>query len=111
VGLRVPVDVSVVGFDDHPMAPYFDLTTVAQDVRGQGRRIAQHLVEAVSRAAQGLAPEPVELRASTHLVVRGTTAVARRPRSHNLGPATPARTTGADGSWAPVPGGGTGMST
>ena len=108
VGLRVPGDVSVVGFDDHPMAPYFDLTTVVQDVRGQGRRIAQHLVEAVSRAAQGLPPEPVELRASTHLVVRGTTAVARRAGSHNWGPASSARPTGADGFWAPQDG--TGMS-
>jgi LacI family repressor for deo operon, udp, cdd, tsx, nupC, and nupG len=74
VGLRVPEDVSVVGFDDHPMAPYFQLTTISQDVRDQGRRIAEHLVEAVAHA--GAVP-PVQLRAPTHLVLRGTTAVVR----------------------------------
>lgn len=79
VGLRVPADVSVVGFDDHPMAPYFELTTVVQDVRDQGRRIAEHLVDAVSHAAKDEPLAPLELHAPTHLVVRGTTAVARGP--------------------------------
>jgi LacI family repressor for deo operon, udp, cdd, tsx, nupC, and nupG len=82
VGLRVPEDVSVVGFDDHPMAPYFELTTIAQDVREQGRLIAQHLVEAVAQSGRSLPCDPVALSAPTRLVVRGTTAVARRQRSH-----------------------------
>jgi DNA-binding LacI/PurR family transcriptional regulator len=77
VGLRVPTDVSVIGFDDHPMAPYFELTTISQDVRDQGRRIAEHLVDAVARA--GAAP-PVELHAPTRLVVRATTAVVARDK-------------------------------
>lgn len=71
-GLRVPADMSVIGFDDHPMAQYFDLTTICQDVRDQGRQIAQHLVGAVVRP--GEAP-PVGLHAPTRLVVRSTTAV------------------------------------
>ncbi|MGO9657243.1 MAG: LacI family DNA-binding transcriptional regulator [Acidimicrobiales bacterium] len=72
VGLRVPADVSVIGFDDHPMAEYFDLTTMAQDVRDQGRQIARHMVDAVLRPAEVV---PVELRSPTRLVVRSTTAV------------------------------------
>jgi hypothetical protein len=60
------------------MAPYFDLTTISQDVRDQGRRIAEHLVDAVARA--GEAP-PVELHAPTRLVVRATTAVVARDKS------------------------------
>ncbi len=72
VGLRVPADVSVIGFDDHPMAQYFELTTISQDVRDQGHRIAQQLVGAVARPGE---VPPVELRAPTRLVVRGTTAV------------------------------------
>ena len=71
-GLRLPSDMSVIGFDDHPMAQYFNLTTICQDVRDQGRQIAQQLVGAVVRP--GEAP-PVELHAPTRLVVRGTTAV------------------------------------
>ncbi len=81
VGLRVPADVSLIGFDDHPMAQYFELTTISQDVRDQGRQIAQQLVGAVARP--GVAPA-VELRAPTRLVVRGTTAVlgtGQRPSS------------------------------
>jgi DNA-binding LacI/PurR family transcriptional regulator len=72
VGLRVPTDVSVIGFDDHPMAPYFDLTTIAQDVSDQGRQIAQHMVDAVIRPGE---VGPVKLHAPTRLVMRGTTAV------------------------------------
>lgn len=74
VGLRVPEDMSVIGFDDHPMAEYFELTTMAQDVRAQGHDIAQQLVSSV------LAPQeanPLKLHAPTQLVVRNTTAAFR----------------------------------
>jgi hypothetical protein len=54
------------------MAEYFDLTTMAQDVRDQGRQIARHMVDAVLRPAEVV---PVELRSPTRLVVRSTTAV------------------------------------
>jgi DNA-binding LacI/PurR family transcriptional regulator len=37
-GLAVPGDLSVIGIDDHELAEFFDLTTVAQPVREQGRR-------------------------------------------------------------------------
>ncbi|HUB70687.1 MAG TPA: LacI family DNA-binding transcriptional regulator [Acidimicrobiales bacterium] len=95
VGLRVPADVSVIGFDDHPMAPYFDLTTIAQDVREQGRMIAEHLVQAVASSSQGSAFVPVELDAPTRLVARGTTAVAGRDKPGWL--ATGASHSHADG--------------
>ena len=87
VGLRVPADVSVVGFDDHPMAEYFNLTTIAQRVHDQGRQIAQHLVEAAVRPGE----VPVaQLGAPTCLVVRGTTAVFGGPVGHSSGaPADP----------------------
>jgi DNA-binding LacI/PurR family transcriptional regulator len=83
VGLRVPADVSVVGFDDHPMALYYDLTTIAQRVHDQGRQIAEHLVGAVMRPGE-VAPE--QLQAPTCLVVRGTTAVLGGPTEPVAGP-------------------------
>jgi DNA-binding LacI/PurR family transcriptional regulator len=88
VGLRVPADVSVIGFDDHPMAQYFELTTISQDVRDQGRQIAQQLVGAVARPGE---VQPVELRAPTRLVVRGTTAVLGTGQR----PSSPQRTAGS----------------
>ena len=44
-GLRAPEDVSVIGVDDHDLSRLFDLSTVAQPVREQGRVAACLLVE------------------------------------------------------------------
>jgi len=52
--------------------PSFDLTTIRQDVRDQGRQIARHMVDAVVRPGE---VAPVSLHAPTRLVMRGTTAV------------------------------------
>ncbi|WP_322768007.1 LacI family DNA-binding transcriptional regulator [Frankia sp. Cr1] len=43
-GLRVPDDLSVVGFDGHEMAELFDLTTIVQPVVRQGEIAAQLLL-------------------------------------------------------------------
>ncbi|MGD0985224.1 MAG: LacI family DNA-binding transcriptional regulator [Acidimicrobiales bacterium] len=72
LGLQVPSDVSVVGFDDHPLAEYFDLTTISQSVRDQGRAIAQQLVSALVDHAQ---VQPAHIHAPTSLVIRGSTTV------------------------------------
>ena len=49
-GLRVPLDISVVGFDDFEWADYFDprLTLVAQPCANIGRRAAYLLVERIA---------------------------------------------------------------
>ena len=46
--LRVPEDVSVVGVDDHELAAFFDLTTVAQPVLEQGRVAARQVLDALA---------------------------------------------------------------
>jgi LacI family repressor for deo operon, udp, cdd, tsx, nupC, and nupG len=71
-GLRVPQDVSVIGIDDHEMAEFFELTTVAQPVHEQGRIAAQLLLTMLQRPAPGV--EPAALTVPTRLIVRGTTA-------------------------------------
>lgn len=68
-GLRVPEDLSVIGIDDHEMADFFDLTTVAQPVHEQGRVAAQQVLSAL--AGGDWRPEQVVL--PTNLVVRRTT--------------------------------------
>ena len=70
-GVSVPEDLSVVGVDDHDMSRLFDLTTVAQPVREQGRIAARMLIErlnAVAAVVEHVVTVP------TRLVVRATTA-------------------------------------
>ncbi len=71
LGLRIPEDLSIVGFDDHDLAEYVGLTTVRQDVSAQGRAAAGWILEAVA-AAGGLEPHHDVL--PTRLVVRRSTA-------------------------------------
>ena len=79
-GLRVPQDVSVVGFDDLPEAPYFTppLTTVRQDFAELGRRGVQLVLARLQ--GQDLHPEPVPAA----LLVRSSTGPARAPSSRRL---------------------------
>jgi LacI family transcriptional regulator, repressor for deo operon, udp, cdd, tsx, nupC, and nupG len=69
-GVRVPDDISVVGVDDHDLSRLFDLTTVAQPVREQGRIAAGLLVDRLLSAES----QRQVVTVPTHLVVRGTTA-------------------------------------
>jgi LacI family repressor for deo operon, udp, cdd, tsx, nupC, and nupG len=69
-GLEVPGRVSVIGFDDHEMAPAGDLTTIAQPARLQGELAARWLLGVLG--GDGAGPGP-DLVLPTRLVVRGTT--------------------------------------
>lgn len=73
-GVRVPQDLSIIGFDDIPLAPYIipPLTTVRQDVFQWGNACAQALVAIV----EGREPGPIELP-PVEFVVRGSTAPVR----------------------------------
>ena len=73
LGLSVPADLSVVGFDDLPLTRFTDppLTTVHQPVRRKGEEAAQMLVGALG-ADGGSAGEHRTLE--TRLVVRRSTA-------------------------------------
>jgi DNA-binding LacI/PurR family transcriptional regulator len=77
-GLRVPEDVSVVGFDDNPLALRMRpaLTTVRQDVPAKGRAAAAALTSAIKHAKDGTAPSRRgrHLTLPTELVVRASTA-------------------------------------
>lgn len=71
LGLSVPGDVSIAGFDNIPESALCDppLTTVEQPIREMGRRSVEMLIALIS--GQELAERTVTL--STRLVVRGST--------------------------------------
>lgn len=71
-GVRVPTDVSVVGFDDIAEAASFapPLTTVHQDFSEMGRRSVARVLEQLRRGA----PEVGTTLVPTHLVTRASTA-------------------------------------
>jgi DNA-binding LacI/PurR family transcriptional regulator len=76
-GLDIPRDVSVVGFDDLPEAPYFTppLTTVRQDFAELGRRGVQLVLARLK--GEDLHPEAVP----PALLVRASTGPAAAGRS------------------------------
>jgi DNA-binding LacI/PurR family transcriptional regulator len=69
-GMRVPEDISVIGFDDHLIAQYVGLTTVSQPPQFEGQ------VAAASAIAEVADPslEPKQIVVPLNLVVRQTTA-------------------------------------
>jgi DNA-binding LacI/PurR family transcriptional regulator len=75
-GLRVPEDLSVVGFDDIPEARHFQppLTTVRQDFAELGRRAIAVLLEEIEPGREA----PPDTVVPTPLVVRSSTAAPRR---------------------------------
>ena len=77
-GLVVPRDLSVVGFDDLPIARWAapPLTTVRQPLAEMGR-VAAQLLEAV---VAGREPDTYHVELATTLVVRASTAAPRQRR-------------------------------
>lgn len=75
LGLQVPDNLSVIGFDDMPLASYFDppLTTMRQDTFAIGQACACLLMESLSQPDAG----PRQIRLEASLVVRQTTAPFR----------------------------------
>ncbi len=81
-GLQVPGDISVVGFDDNPLASRTrpPLTTVRQDVVAKGQAAAAALTAAIERKKAGAKPEARSrhLVLPTSLIVRDSTAKPAR---------------------------------
>ena len=85
--LKVPEDVSIVGFDDISVAAYYEprLTTIRQPLRSMGETAARILLQRI----QGFKDYPEEFAVPPELIIRDTTAPARP-----VAPATGARRNG-----------------
>ncbi len=70
-GYRVPEELSVIGIDDHDISAYVGLSTIRQDVIGQGERVAQLLLERLRSEDE---PGEVHELHPVKLVIRRTTA-------------------------------------
>ena len=80
-GLRVPADVSVVGFDDMPEAQWArpPLTTVRQPTAEMGALAVRRLLE-IARADGNEPRSRSHLELSTDLVIRASTSQAAKSR-------------------------------
>lgn len=79
LGLRIPDDLSVVGFDDIDLAALVDpaLTTVHQPIRQKGIDAVRLLLTEMELRAGN---QPEHLRLETRLIVRDSTGPASRER-------------------------------
>ena len=75
-GIRVPEEVSIVGFDNIPLAPYLwpPLTTVNQDFATIGKRLVEVLL---AQIRGGAAPADYLSIVDAELVIRASTAPPR----------------------------------
>jgi DNA-binding LacI/PurR family transcriptional regulator len=83
-GLQVPGQVSVVGFDDMPLASYFDppLTTLRQDIFCIGCEAARLLIQAIQQPGR----PPQHMRLPVELIVRGSSAKANSEQGGDRNP-------------------------
>ena len=69
--LKIPEDVSVVGYDDVPLSnwPSYNLTTVKQDADQMVKETVKILIERIERKDQS----PIKLKLDSPIIVRGST--------------------------------------
>lgn len=72
LGLRVPQDVQVIGFDDVPMSawPEFDMTTIAQPL---AEMVAACVTTLMQKIADGPAATARKIKLPCRLILRGST--------------------------------------
>lgn len=81
LGIEVPGDISIIGFDGHDLSESFGLTTISQRVEELGERMATWMLDILGTddAAAGTWPDHIEV--PVELITRSSCA---RPRPETL---------------------------
>ncbi|MDP1471099.1 LacI family DNA-binding transcriptional regulator [Priestia megaterium] len=76
LGLHIPSDIAVIGFDDQEIAATFDLTTIRQPLREMGELTLKRLIDLINQkeVSQRVIKLPLEL------VVRNSTKVCPKEK-------------------------------
>ena len=77
-GLRCPEDISVAGFDGHPLSQFWGLTTVNQHADLQGMRSARALISALVDGSHQLTDVDQATQIPLSLEMRDTRSAPRR---------------------------------
>ena len=72
-GIRTPDDISVAGFDDHPMSHLWGLTTVSQHAQEQGVKAARALLAALHDPETAMDEDVGPAALPVELITRETT--------------------------------------
>ena len=77
LNIRIPEDLSVIGFDNVPESGNFNLTTVDQHIDTMGYAATRMLIELIN----GNEVESTQVKIHTELVIRGSTMMLGEPSS------------------------------
>jgi LacI family transcriptional regulator len=82
LGLRIPDDISIIGFDDIPQASlvYPKLTTVRQPLEQMGRVAVKMLLEQIEDRSR----PPQRITLTTELVIRDSCAPSQLQRTEHI---------------------------
>lgn len=72
-GLRIPEDISILGFDDLPMSSILNLTTISQNAFGIGQNAGLLLHDLIEKRKEG----PQEVILSTNICIRSSCGINR----------------------------------
>ena len=75
LGMNVPADISIIGIDDHELADFFGLTTIAQFPDMQGRMAVEVLMDELE--PQHATPATLNIDLPYEFVIRSSTARRR----------------------------------
>jgi DNA-binding LacI/PurR family transcriptional regulator len=70
LGLKVPQDISIMGFDDHDVSEYLHLTTIRQPIEDFGEKAASYILTLLDEDTEKI---PMKTILDTQLVIRATT--------------------------------------